>query len=146
MIDKPHLQAILTAGILLLSTGCAHQANTSQGHRDPSSMETTRGVMLGVRMGAPGTNLSRAMGIDPATSTIINHVADDTPAIRGGLEQWDLVVAVNGSIDASPEEIRAVLRTSRPGDLLILDLLRKGRPERVGIILEAPDESRMTGR
>ena len=100
--------------------------------------------MLGVRMGRPGTQLARTMHLDPEKTTIINYVAPGTPAMRGGLEQWDLITSVNGSEDASPAVIRRVLREALPGEEIDFEIMRKSERRDVEITLEPMDRSRMT--
>ena len=83
------------------------------------------------------------LGVDPGKSTILNHVADDTPAKRGGLHQWDVVIAVDGAEDASPEAIRRVLRHSVPGETVDFEVLRGGEQREIKVVLEAADPARM---
>jgi S1-C subfamily serine protease len=145
MVTRKHVQGSLIMGMMVgimpLMPSCAHHGGSGT-----SALETTppRSVMLGVRMGKPGTQLARTMNLDPGKTTIINHVAPDTPAMRGGLEPWDLVISVNGSNDASPSAIRQVLREALPGEVIDFEIMRKGDRRNVEIILEQADLSRMS--
>lgn len=111
-----------------------HSQEATSAHEDRSGR-----IVLGVRMGPPGRALSEALQVDPDATTIINNVAPDTPAARSGLERWDLVTAVNGSEDASPAALRSARDRSLPGDVLVLEVLRRGRLETVEIVLAEAD-------
>ena len=145
MVTRKHVQGSLSmgmmVGIMALMPACAHHdgSGTSSSQATPA-----RSVMLGVRMGRPGTQLARTMHLDPEKTTIINYVAPGTPAMRGGLEQWDLITSVDGSEDASPSVIRRVLREALPGEEIDFEIMRKGERRNVEIVLEPMDQSRMT--
>ena len=74
----------------------------------------------------------------------IHVVLVRTPAQRAGLEDWDLVVMVDGSEDASPAAIRRTLRASKPGDRITLTISRGGKQMEITATLEEADHARMT--
>jgi S1-C subfamily serine protease len=145
-MTRKHVQGSLIVGIMIFVPACANQGGSGGRVTGVTTTEETpaRSAMLGVRMGAPGTQLAQAMHVDPRKTTIINHVAPETPAMRGGLEQWDLVVLVNGSEDASPSAIRTILHHAVPGEEIDFEIVRKGVRRDVEIVLEPADSSRMT--
>ncbi len=83
-------------------------------------------VMLGVTMEQPGTALVMHLGINPARTALLVDVIPGLPADRAGLKDHDIVIAVDGSEDASPHNIRAKLRKMKPGDTITLTV-RRGR-------------------
>ena len=101
-------------------------------------------VMLGVGMEAAGPVLAKHANVHETNCTLITNVAPDTPAQRAGLEDWDLVVMVDGSEDASPGAIRRRLRSSKPGDRMTLTISRGGQQMEITATLEEPDHERMT--
>jgi S1-C subfamily serine protease len=101
-------------------------------------------VMLGVGMEAAGPVLAKHAGVHETECTLITNVAPDTPAARAGLEDWDLVVKVDGSEKASPGDIRRVLRSSKPGDTITLTISRGGNLSQISATLAEPDHNRMT--
>ena len=83
------------------------------------------------------------LGIDGEMSTMIIAVGDETPASESGLELWDVVVGVNGSREASPSDLRTILRASEPGDVLNLEILRGTKTLTLEVVLVEADHDRM---
>lgn len=81
-------------------------------------------VMLGVTMEQPGRSLTKHLGINPARTTLLVDVIPGLPAAKAGLEDHDLVVAVNGSEDASPHDIRNRLKDMKAGDAITFTIRR----------------------
>lgn len=96
-------------------------------------------VMMGVTLSGVDQTVAKQLGIDREATTLIGSVIDDLPAKKAGLEEDDIVIAVDGNLDASPMGIRKVLREKEPGDTLVLDVLRGGEPMQVVLNLEAYD-------
>ena len=142
---RRNVQKSLIVGIMTLMTACTNPGGSGAGAPGSSDAmaASSSPVMLGVRMGPPGTQLAKMLGVDPSTTTIINHVADDTPAKRGGLHQWDVVIAVDGEQDASPEAIRRVLKQSAPGETVDFEVVRGGERRKIKIVLEPADPARL---
>lgn len=100
-------------------------------------------AMLGVRMAHSGPALAKQLGVDPDKTTLITYVAEDTPAARAGLEQWDIIIEIDGAPDASPSSIRRVLRSSNPGDTVTCTVLRADERKNITAVLEESDTERM---
>ena len=81
-------------------------------------------VMLGVTMEQPGQSLTKHLGINPARTTLLIDVIPGLPAAKAGLEDHDLVVAVDGSDDASPHDIRNRLKKMKDGDAITFTIRR----------------------
>lgn len=81
-------------------------------------------VMLGVTMEQPGPSLVSHLGINPARTSLLVDVIPGLPADKAGLQDHDVVIAVDGSEDASPHNIRARLRKMKPGDTITLTVRR----------------------
>lgn len=81
-------------------------------------------VMLGVTMEQPGAALVKHMGINPARTTLLVDVIPGLPAAKAGLEDHDVVIAVDGSQDASPHDIRRKLKTMKAGDTITFTVRR----------------------
>ena len=144
-----------TCALLLLSSmaGCQTDQsarNQGGGGESPITMNETDGaiapkppVMLGVNMIPSGPILEKHLGIDGEMSTMIIAVGDETPASESGLELWDVVVGVNGSREASPSDLRTILRASEPGDVLNLEILRGTKTLTLEVVLVEADHDRM---
>lgn len=81
-------------------------------------------VMLGVTMEQPGRSLTKHLGINPARTTLLVDVIPGLPAAKAGVEDHDLVVAVDGSDAASPHDIRNILKSMKPGDSITFTIRR----------------------
>jgi membrane-associated protease RseP (regulator of RpoE activity) len=81
-------------------------------------------VMLGVTMEQPGKAIVKHMGVNPARTTLLVDVIPGLPAAKAGIEDHDLVIAVDGSNDAGPHDIRRKLRTMKAGDSITFTIRR----------------------
>ncbi len=96
-------------------------------------------VMMGVTLEGVGEATAKQLGIDADGATMIGTVMDGLPAGKAGLEQYDIVVGVDGLDGASPKQIREALGDKEAGDQLVLDVVREGRAVQVVLNLEAYD-------
>ena len=81
-------------------------------------------VMLGVTMEQPGKAVVKHMGVNPARTTLLVDVIPGLPAAKAGIEDHDLVVAVDGSADAGPHDIRRRMKGMKPGDSITFTIRR----------------------
>ncbi len=69
----------------------------------------------------------------------ITDVTADSPAARGGLRKDDVIVAVNNKAFESWNELRLTIAKRRPGDVILMSILRKGQGSLVRIsVAERP--------
>lgn len=73
----------------------------------------------------------------------VARVIPGLPLDQAGLRSHDVVVAVNGSADASPDAIRAVVRAAKPGDAIRFTVVRAGRKFEASVTLAAWDPKHM---
>ena len=59
--------------------------------------------------------------------TYVANVIPDLPLAKAGIMAHDVIVMVNGSNDASPEAIRAIVRAAAPGDTITVTVVRAGQ-------------------
>lgn len=94
---------------------------------------------LGVRMGAQVVNLepeeSKDLGIEGGIR--VTRVSEDSPASEAGLEEGDVITAVNGKKISGTGELRTVLAEASPGDKLELSVLRNGKKQTMTLVLAA---------
>ena len=91
------------------------------------SVEPQPTVMLGIQMGEPGEALRRHLRLEPATTTMISGLYEGLPADAAGLEQFDIIVAVNGKEPSDPQSIRKILADKEPDDSVTFTIIREGR-------------------
>ncbi len=83
-------------------------------------------AMMGIGLGQVDGALAHHLGIDPAKSTMVTFLVDGAPAEKAGLEEFDVIVSVNGDADASPDAIRRLTATAEPGAKVALEIQRRG--------------------
>ncbi|MFO0784409.1 MAG: PDZ domain-containing protein [Phycisphaerales bacterium] len=84
-------------------------------------------VMLGGRLEEPSNALLKHLGdrgVSRERVSVVTNVMPNLPLARAGVENDDLIVAVNQVPDADPESIRAVVRTMKPGDVIRFRIMR----------------------
>jgi len=75
-------------------------------------------------------------GMDKPRGVLVAQVSDDTPADRGGLEDGDIILSVDGKEIDNPSMLRNVISLSAVGEKVRLVLLRDGKEKRVSVKLE----------
>lgn len=69
----------------------------------------------------------------------ITDVTADSPAARGGLRKDDVIVAVNNKAFENWNELRLTIAKRRPGDVILMSIIRKGQGSLVRIsVAERP--------
>ncbi|MBL8747232.1 MAG: PDZ domain-containing protein [Phycisphaerae bacterium] len=101
-------------------------------------------VMIGVTMEtAEEASASLPDGFDPQKSTVITRVVKGLPAEKAGLKEGDVVIKINGSAAASPDDIRSAIKDKNAGDELTLRILRDGTEKDIVITLAAYDGAQL---
>ncbi len=81
-------------------------------------------VMLGLTMEQPGEALSKHLNINPSRTTLLVDIIPGQPGDKAGLMDHDIVIAVNGSPNASANDIRNLLKKMKPGDTITFMIQR----------------------
>jgi serine protease Do len=90
--------------------------------------ETIQRGYLGVGIGSLSADAWEALG-QPRNfrGAHIQSVTPGGPAARGGVQMYDIVVAVNGRPVANGTEVTRMVGAARPGENIRLDIIRDGR-------------------
>ena len=102
------------------------------------------GKVTNVWMGVECTDLDRATAVDlnVAGGTMVDKVRADSPAEHAGLAARDVIVRINGRAVTSLGMLLAVLREHRPGDVIMLDVIRDKQPRSIRVtVAERPPGS-----
>ncbi|MFV1980686.1 MAG: trypsin-like peptidase domain-containing protein, partial [Rhodothermia bacterium] len=81
---------------------------------------------LGVRFSSISESLSRALDV-PRGAAQIAGIEEDGAAADAGLEEGDVIVAIDGKELSNASELLAVVGTSSPGDKLEIEYVRDDR-------------------
>lgn len=90
--------------------------------------EVQRGY-LGVGFDRVTETLAQALGV-PRGSAQITQVQDDTPAAEAGLQQGEIIVAVDGQQLNNFNQLRTIISNKRPGDSISLRVVNQDGDER----------------
>ena len=99
-------------------------------------------VMLGITMESADEDTVEQLGLPEGDYAIISSVPEGLPAAKAGVQPRDIVVSVDGKTPASSDAIREVMSQKKPGDVLKVEVARKGNRVKMDIPLEAFDSNR----
>jgi serine protease Do len=99
---------------------------------------------LGVGLQPLDENLAPSLGLPKDSGEIVRSVVAGGPAARGGLQQGDVIVRVNGT-PVTPDQTVSYLVANTPvGSRIPLDIIRGGRRQAVTIqVGERPTEDQL---
>ncbi len=88
--------------------------------------ESTPKVMLGINLTEPSDAVRKQLKLGDKQAIFVEKVIDGLPAKKAGLENFDVIVSLDGSDYANGELLSKVLRKKEPGDALKMVVLRGG--------------------
>ncbi len=91
----------------------------------PKGPRSVAGAYLGARLGEADSTLRRHLKLDGGL--VVMRVAPDSPAAKAGLEEDDVVLAVDGKPVRTIEDMRRALAGTKPGQELTLKVLKPGK-------------------
>ncbi|MCZ6444875.1 MAG: PDZ domain-containing protein [Planctomycetota bacterium] len=100
-------------------------------------------VMLGIHLAEPGKALQRHLGLEPGATTMISALYEGLPAHDAGLDQFDIITAIDGQTPADPHSIHEALADREPGETVTLSVIHEGRAGEIVVTLEAFDADTM---
>jgi S1-C subfamily serine protease len=114
--------SVLAAVLLLSFTAWSIVAAQENSDMTPESLPMER-PSLGVRL-------------ENADNTVIvREVFQDTAAAEAGLQEGDVITAVNGTAVSSAREVADLVAALNPGDTVTLDYTRDGESDSVDVVL-----------
>ncbi|MFO0826963.1 MAG: PDZ domain-containing protein [Phycisphaerales bacterium] len=123
------------------NSGASGGSGTSAGAQAGASNQPK--VMLGVIMEQPDKALAQQLRLNAQDVTLIGTVNPDTPAAKAGLQESDIIVAIDGQTPSTQQKIRQVLQSKEPGQNVTLSVISGGQKKDVTVTLEAFDPSRL---
>ena len=103
--------------------------------------EVSRGY-LGLYFGGEvDRTMAKALGLDNARGIIVAKVEEDGPAEKAGLEEQDVIVAINDEQVTNWDMFRSKIAMMKPGEEVKLDIIRNGKSKELSVTLgERTDE------
>lgn len=84
-------------------------------------------VMLGINLGEPSPILRKHLNLkDGMSAILVERVIDGLPAAIAGIEDFDVIVSIDGSEQADGEILRKVLADKEIGDQMKVVVMRGG--------------------
>lgn len=93
-----------------------------------------RGV-LGLAFQAISADLGEALSLSPVGGAIVTDVEPAGPSSRAGILQGDVIRAADGVTLGHASELARALSRKKPGDVMQLQILRKGKPITASVVL-----------
>lgn len=122
-----------------VSVSGAPQAMTWVAQGDAADQPTAKPkVMLGINLTEPSDAVRKQLNLgDDQQAIFVERVIDGLPAKKAGLEDYDVIISIDGSEYANGELLSKVLREKNPGDTLKLVVLRGGEKLKLKADLQA---------
>jgi hypothetical protein len=89
-------------------------------------------TVIGVNLTPVTEEIRRQAALPDATGVIIDHVDEESPALKAGILPGDVVRAVNDSKVVDVNTMRSAIGAVRPGTRIKIDVLR-AQPEKSGL-------------
>lgn len=101
----------------------------------PSRVAST--AFLGVYSEKAPELLAEHLEIATGGGVVIRSLAPEGPAAKAGLAVNDLITRVSGNAVGSPQDLTREISKHQPGDVVKLDVIRKGKPSALEVTLAA---------
>jgi serine protease Do len=96
------------------------------------SGKVTRG-WLGVVIQNVDENLAKSFGLSHAEGILVSEVQAESPAAKGGIEQGDVILKLNGTKLTDVADLRNRVALLRPDAVATLDIIRNGKEKSIKI-------------
>ncbi|MCA9276949.1 MAG: PDZ domain-containing protein [Phycisphaerales bacterium] len=122
-----------------ISVGGAPTAMTWVTQTDTAEIPAAKPrVMLGINLTEPSDAVRKQLNLgDDQQAIFVERVIEGLPAKKAGLEDYDVIISIDGSDYANGELLSKVLREKNPGDALKLVVLRGGEKLKLKADLQA---------
>ena len=95
----------------------------------------TETAFLGVVSGDVPEYLAEHLDLRKKEGIIVRSMAPDSPAIKSGIAINDVITKVAGHPVDSQEDLSNQITAHKPGDVVSLDIIHKGKPARIDVTL-----------
>jgi serine protease Do len=100
-------------------------------------------VMIGVHTAKPGPALEKHLRLEPGKAIMISGLYEGMPANKAGLEQYDIVIKIDGAELAEGDGIAKCLADKKAGESVKLSVIHEGQPKEVVVTLEEYDGKKL---
>lgn len=97
--------------------------------------EVRRG-WLGVRIGDLTPELAQSLNLEATSGAIVGSVEPSSPAARAGIQESDVIVAVDGQPIANAGQLRNLIGFAAIGNTVKLTVIRNGSSDTISVPIE----------
>jgi serine protease Do len=102
-----------------------------------------RRAVLGIQIGEVSAETAKAAGLSSISGVLVGDFSNDgngpSPSKTAGLEQGDIIIAIDGAMVDRPGALQRIIRAKKPGDVVSVDVMRFGDKKTFRVKLaEAP--------
>ncbi len=101
-------------------------------------------TFLGVGTNRVSDALRKHVEIPHGVGLVIEHVVEDSPAHKAGIEQFDVLLELDGQIIVNREQLTTLVRSKEPEDTVELEVVRKGEKLKFSAKLEEMETGNKT--
>lgn len=98
-------------------------------------------VWLGIVPMPMSPALVAQLDLNGNAGVLVHSVGPDSPAKKAGLQQYDVVLQVNGTPIRCPKDIAKSISGNKAGDKITVDIVRAGKKQNLEIALEKRPEN-----
>jgi len=110
------------------------------------SGEVVRG-WLGVYIQNVSPELAEKLQLQKPQGAMVTKVMDDSPAAHAGIEESDVIVALDGKPVKDVKRLRNLVANTEPGKTVIITIIRNGEKEDIEVTIgEMPTEKELSAK
>ena len=94
-------------------------------------------VAIGVFIAPLTPALATQLGLDLDAGLLVHSVIEDMPAFKSGVQQFDVITAVDNEMPVSEATLRQVVSSKDAGQTIELHLIRRAQPLTLSVAVEA---------
>jgi hypothetical protein len=118
--------------LLLINLGLIF--NTCLGVQNKELKEFTL-TYLGIYATPVNPSVSNQLNLTANFYLNVERVESNSPAEKGGVQKFDLLMQFNDQVLINPEQLKCLVRSKKPGEEVVLTILRKGKKEMITLTL-----------
>jgi len=100
-----------------------------------------RSYYIGLRGQSMTSRIARNWNLTPSSGVIVESVDPDSPAETAGFRPYDIIVSVAGERVDSQVDFASRLYDFRPGDEVSIDIVRRGTPMTLAMVLGSSEDN-----
>jgi len=97
---------------------------------------------LGVSVQSVNSDLAASLKLPSTNGALVSNVQSGSAAARAGIEQGDVIIAINGDKVSDSNALRNRIAATKPGSSVDLEIIRNGKTQNVRATLAALEPSR----